>query len=99
MQKSYEVLDKIKELRNLSNEIEKRLEKDGLSITNIPKEQLFNHNGIILNLFIFIVFYNLGYAFSKKVTKSLILSKCTEFNLPGADSFILFILLVVWKVF
>ena len=44
MQKSYEVLDKIKELRNLSNQIEKRLEKDGLSITNIPKEQLFNHN-------------------------------------------------------
>ena len=44
MQKSYEVLDKIKELRNISNEIEKKLEKDGLSITNIPKEQLFNHN-------------------------------------------------------
>ena len=42
--KSTEVLDKLKELRNLSNETEIKLEKSGLSITNIPKEQLFNHN-------------------------------------------------------
>lgn len=42
--KGSEVLVKIKELRNLASEAEKKLEKDGLSITNIPKEQLFNHN-------------------------------------------------------
>ena len=44
IQKGNEVLDKIKELRNISSEAEKKLEKDGLSITSIPKEQLFNHN-------------------------------------------------------
>lgn len=42
--KASEVLMKIKELRNLTSETEKRLEKDGLSITSIPKEQLFNYN-------------------------------------------------------
>ena len=42
--KSQEVLDKIKELRNLGSETEKQLEKDGMKITNISKEQLFNHN-------------------------------------------------------
>ncbi len=39
-----EVLGKIKELRNLSNETEINLEKSGLSITSIAKEQLFNYN-------------------------------------------------------
>ncbi|MBI2148613.1 hypothetical protein HYU23_02945 [Candidatus Woesearchaeota archaeon] len=42
--KGTEVLDKIKELRNISSDTEQKLEKDGLSITSIPKEQLFNHN-------------------------------------------------------
>ena len=39
-----EVLQKVKELRNLANEVEQRLEKDGLSITNISKAQLFDYN-------------------------------------------------------
>lgn len=39
-----DMLEKIKELRNLANETSKRLEEGGLSITNIPKEQLFNYN-------------------------------------------------------
>lgn len=39
-----EILDKIKELRNLSKETSKKLEEGGLSITFIPKEQLFKYN-------------------------------------------------------
>lgn len=42
--KGSDMLDKIKELRNIANEIHQKLEQDGLSITNIPKEQLFNYN-------------------------------------------------------
>lgn len=39
-----DMLEKIKELRNLANETSQRLEREGMSITNISKEQLFNHN-------------------------------------------------------
>lgn len=39
-----EVLGKIKELRNISSNAELNLERDGISITSISKEQLFNHN-------------------------------------------------------
>ncbi len=42
--KGAEVLDKIKELRNTANEVVIKLERDGLSITNIPKAQLFDYN-------------------------------------------------------
>ncbi len=42
--KSLDILDKLKELRNLSSETSEKLEIDGLSITNIPKEQLFAYN-------------------------------------------------------
>ncbi len=42
--KGSDILNKIKELRNLANETQKELEQNGLSITNIPKEQLFNYN-------------------------------------------------------
>lgn len=42
--KGQEVLGKIKELKNIASETEVKLEKDGMSITNISKEQLFNHN-------------------------------------------------------
>ncbi len=37
-------LQKIKELRNISNDTIQRLEKDGVSITDIPKAQLFDNN-------------------------------------------------------
>ena len=39
-----EILGKLKELRNTSSETELKLEKDGLGITNIAKEQLINYN-------------------------------------------------------
>ena len=42
--RSMEILNIIKELRNLSPEVDKKLEMDGLSLTNIPKEQLFTYN-------------------------------------------------------
>ena len=39
-----DMLERIKELRNVGSETSKKLERDGISITNIPKEQLFNYN-------------------------------------------------------
>ena len=39
-----EVLRRLSELKIVAGETEKKLENDGLSITNIQKEQLFNHN-------------------------------------------------------
>ncbi len=39
-----EMLIKIKELRNVSSEVSQKLEEDGMPITDIPKEQLFNYN-------------------------------------------------------
>lgn len=41
---SAEVLARLKELRDIASETEKQLEDAGISITNIQKEQLFNHN-------------------------------------------------------
>ena len=38
------MLAKLKELRNIASETEKQLGNSGMSITNIQKEQLFNHN-------------------------------------------------------
>ncbi len=39
-----ETLTKIKELRNVANDTENKLEKDGISITDINKGQLFDQN-------------------------------------------------------
>lgn len=39
-----EVLNKLKELKELSNEISNSLEKDGIPITDINKEMLFENN-------------------------------------------------------
>jgi hypothetical protein len=39
-----ETLIKIKELRNLSIAVDRKLEDNGMPITNIEKEQLFNYN-------------------------------------------------------
>lgn len=43
-QQSQEILSRTKELKNLSKETSRKLEQDGLSITFIPKEQLFTYN-------------------------------------------------------
>ena len=37
-------LQKIKELRNISNETVQKLERDGMSITDMPTSQLFDNN-------------------------------------------------------
>lgn len=39
-----EVLTKLKELRNLSNDCQRKLETNGLPITDLPKAQLFDCN-------------------------------------------------------
>ncbi len=44
MPSASETLQRIKELRNLASDTERKLEKDGIPITSIPKEQLFNYN-------------------------------------------------------
>jgi len=41
---SVEVLVKLKELKFVASEAEKQLDNSGMSITNLQKEQLFNHN-------------------------------------------------------
>jgi len=41
---SNEVLVKIKELRNIAYETDQSLERSGLSITDVPKAQLFDNN-------------------------------------------------------
>lgn len=42
--KSLEFLDKIKDLRNLANDVDQKLEQDGVRITNIDKAQVFKYN-------------------------------------------------------
>ncbi len=42
--KSTEVLEKLKELRNIAYETEQLLERSGLSITDMSKAQLFDYN-------------------------------------------------------
>ncbi|MBS3168160.1 hypothetical protein J4216_03490 [Candidatus Woesearchaeota archaeon] len=39
-----QILQKVRELRNLASETERALEESGISITYIPKEQLFSNN-------------------------------------------------------
>ncbi|HIH26045.1 MAG TPA: hypothetical protein HA226_04720 [Nanoarchaeota archaeon] len=41
---SADILAKLKELKNVASETQYQLENSGVSITNIQKEQLFNHN-------------------------------------------------------
>jgi len=39
-----EMIETLKELKELSNKVEGRLEAEGLNITNLNKEQLFRYN-------------------------------------------------------
>ena len=42
--KAKEILEKLKELKQLSNDTNIKLNKAGVKITNIPKEELFAYN-------------------------------------------------------